>query len=394
MEALIIGAGMSGPVTAMALRQAGIEATVFEAYERSAEGVGAFLTVAVNGLAALRPLGLSEMVRAKGFDTPAMIARMSDGRRVAELPFGDPMPDGTGNQTITRSDLYGVLRDETVRRGVPIEYGRRLVDARTTADGVVATFADGGTARGDLLIGADGLHSVTRGLIDPLAPAPRYVPLQNTGGYATGVPVEGEPGVLNMIFGRRCFFCYVVAPAGEVWWFANPPQSREMSSAELAATTSDQWRARLRGLFAGEDFPALRLIDATEHIFSGWNTYDFPRVPTWHRDRMIIIGDAAHATSPAAGQGASMAFEDAVVLATCLRDLPDVPTAFTAYERLRRRRVERVVARGKRNGDGKALGPVGRAVLPTVIRLATRLAGKQSWLYDYRIDWDERVLPG
>ncbi|WP_414638650.1 FAD-dependent monooxygenase, partial [Actinophytocola sp.] len=102
---------------------------------------------------------------------------------------------------------------------------------------------------------------------------------------------------------------------------------------------------------AGEGFPAGEIIDATEHVFSGSNTYDFPTVPVWHRGRMIIIGDAAHATSPASGQGASMALEDAVTLAKCLRDLP---AAYTAYENLRRKRVERVVAQGKRNGDGKA----------------------------------------
>jgi 2-polyprenyl-6-methoxyphenol hydroxylase-like FAD-dependent oxidoreductase len=106
---------------------------------------------------------------------------------------------------------------------------------------------------------------------------------------------------------------------------------------------------------------------------------------------MIIIGDAAHATSPASGQGASMALEDAVTLAKCLRDLPDVPAAFAAYENLRRTRVERVVAQGKRNGDGKAMGRVGRLFLPVIFKFVARSATKQGWLYDHRIDWHERT---
>jgi FAD-dependent urate hydroxylase len=390
MKALIIGGGMAGPVTGMALKQAGIDSIVYEAYDRAADGVGAFLTLAVNGLAALRELDLHDLVRGKGFDTPAMIAEM-DGRQLVRFSFGDPLPDGTHNQTITRADLYGVLRDEAVRRGVAIEYGKRLVAAESTSDGVVATFADGTTATGDLLIGADGLRSVTRTLIDPDAPAPRYVPLLNAGGYARGVDLDGEPGVMHMFFGRRCFFSYVIRPDGEVWWFANPPQAREIPARELAAITPAQWRANLRDLFADDDFPALRVIDATEQIFSGWNTYDFPTVPVWHRDRMIIVGDAAHATSPASGQGASMALEDAVTLAKCLRDLPDVPAAFAAYENLRRTRVERVVAQGKRNGDGKAMGRVGRMFLPIIFKFVAKAANKQGWLYDHRIDWDERV---
>jgi 2-polyprenyl-6-methoxyphenol hydroxylase-like FAD-dependent oxidoreductase len=91
-------------------------------------------------------------------------------------------------------------------------------------------------------------------------------------------------------------------------------------------------------------------------------------VPTWHNDRMVIIGDAAHATSPSSGQGASMAIEDSIVLAKCLRDVPDTSAAFTAFEELRRNRVERVVRYGKRSGDGTA------------------------WMYDYRVDWNEPVV--
>jgi len=379
----------------MALAQVGIDATVYEAYDRGADGVGAFLTVAVNGLAALRPLGLTDLLRDKGFDTPSMVARMGDGRRVAEFSFGDPLPDGTRNQTMTRAAIYGALRDEALRRGVTVEYGRRLVAAEPTGHGVLATFADGSTAHGDLLIGADGLRSVTRRIIDPNAPAPRYVPLMNVGGYATGVEVDAEPGVFTMVFGRRCFLGYLLAPDGTVWWFANPSQERELSAGELAAITADQWRERLHALFADDAAPARALVDGTTELFTGWNTYDFPKVPVWHRDRMIIIGDAAHATSPSAGQGASMAFEDAVTLARCLRDLPDVPAAFAAYENLRRRRVERVVARGKRNGSGKALGPVGRALLPTFFRLLAKASGGgQNWIFDHRVDWDEPVPAG
>jgi FAD-dependent urate hydroxylase len=102
---------------------------------------------------------------------------------------------------------------------------------------------------------------------------------------------------------------------------------------------------------------------------------------------MIIIGDAAHATSPASGQGASMAIEDAVTLAKCLRDNKNAAAAFTTYESLRRDRVERVVAQGKRNGDGKTLGPVMRHVLPLVLKLYRPSEKSMDWLYGHRIDW-------
>ncbi|MBG0831107.1 FAD-dependent monooxygenase [Planomonospora sp. ID67723] len=385
-KALIIGGGIAGPVTAMALQRAGVEAEIHEAYDRGSEGVGAFLTLAGNGLEALRLLGLRDLVCDLGMDTPHM--EMSNGRGKLLASFRQP------GRTLKRSDLYRVLRDEAVRRGVRIHYGRRLDDASTTPDGVRAVFADGSTAEGDLLVGADGLRSRTRTIIDPAAPRARHVGLLNTGGFARGVTVPGEPGTSYFIFGRRCFFGYLIHPDGEVWWFANPPSPREPTREELAAITPEQWRARLTRLFKDDTGPMLDIIRATGHIPPGWNTYDFPTVPTWSNERMVIVGDAAHATSPSSGQGASMAIEDAVVLAKCLRDVPGLPGAFAAYERLRRDRVERIVAQGKRNGSGKAPGAAGAyvrdLVLPVIMR---RLAGKNAlgWMHDYRISWDDPV---
>ncbi|WP_020418383.1 NAD(P)/FAD-dependent oxidoreductase [Amycolatopsis sp. ATCC 39116] len=393
IKALVIGGGIAGPVTAMALRRAGIEATVYEAYNRGADGVGAFLTLAVNGVAALGALDLQAVVRDKGFATTKMSIGMGGKKPMAEFGFGAALPDGTGTHTIRRADLYDSLRDEAVRRGVPTEYGKRLVAAAPEAGGVTATFADGSTAHADLLIGADGLRSTVRTIIDPGAPPPRYVPLLNTGGYARGLRLDVEPGEMHMVFGRGCFYSYVVHPDGDVWWFANPRQPREQTREELAAVTADEWRARLLDLFAEDDGPARDLVTATDEIFAGWNTYDFPKVPVWHRNRMIIVGDAAHATSPASGQGASMAIEDAVVLAKCLRDAGDVHDAFTTYESLRRHRVERVVAQGKHNGDGKTLGPVMRHLLPLLFKLYRPGPEAMDWLYGHRIDWDSPVSP-
>src|SRR4030095_6299772 len=138
------------------------------------------------------------------------------------------------------------------------------------------------------------------------------------------------------VFGRRCFFGYMIHPSGEIWWFANPPSPREPSREDLLAVTSEQWRARLVDLFRDDTGPMLDIIAATTKIFPGWNTYDFPTVPRWHNDRMVIIGDAAHATSPSSGQGASLAIEDAIVLAKCLRDIAGTEAAFAEFERLRR----------------------------------------------------------
>ncbi|MCP2328532.1 2-polyprenyl-6-methoxyphenol hydroxylase-like FAD-dependent oxidoreductase [Hamadaea flava] len=387
--AAIIGGGVAGPVTAMALRQAGIEATVFEAYAHGAEGVGSFLTVAVNGQRALRELDLLDLVRKHGFDCPRFEFVSGKGKPLGGFPAAPTGPDGLTSRTVRRTDLYEALRDEALRRGVTVEYGKRLVDAERGGDGVTAVFADGTRFTADILVGADGLLSRTRELIDPAAPKPRYVPLLNTGGF-TRAAVPGEPGTMVMYFGRDAFFCHMLAPDGVVWWFANIPQVRELSPAELAAITPQQWRRRLIDTFAVDATPARAVVEATEQIALPWNTYDFPSVPTWHDDRMVLVGDAAHAAAPTSGQGASLAIEDALVLAKALRDAPDAATAFSAYERERRGRVERIVAEAKKLSSDKMPGPVGRlirdAVLPLVFAKRAK-SGGDDWVLSHEIHW-------
>jgi 2-polyprenyl-6-methoxyphenol hydroxylase-like FAD-dependent oxidoreductase len=392
-DALIIGGGIAGPVTAMALQRAGIKATVYEAYPTNAGAAGAFLTIAVNGLDALRTLDLHRQVMAAGFPTATIELFSGTGKRLGQVPIGGTLPDGTMTHTIKRADLYRILYEETLRRDIRIEHGKRLVAAESTPAGVVARFEDGTSATGDLLIGADGIHSRTRRIIDPAAPAPRHTGLGNIGGFTRTPIVASTAGAYVMIFGKRAFFGYTVSTSGDVWWFANPGSPRELSGEELAAMTSEQWKALLLDVFVGDAGPATQIIRGTTGMVLGTDQHDMPKVPTWYRGPMIIIGDAAHAASPSSGQGASMAIEDALVLAKCLRDVPDSARAFAAFEQIRRPRVERVVAFGARSSSSKAPGPLGRVVrdlvLPTMLKLFAKAS--QDWLYGYHIDWDARV---
>ena len=394
-RALIIGGGVAGPVAAMALQRAGIQAVVYEAYPQPAEELGSYLTVATNGLDALRAIEADKPVLDAGFPTPVNLLLSSGGRLLGTVSNGGRLPDGTVSHTIKRARLYRALHQEAADRGIRIEFGRRLVDAVVTADGgVTARFGDGAEATGDLLVGADGVHSVTRRIIDPAAPGGRYVGLVNFGGYTPQL-AAAEPGAWHMIFGRQAFFGYVVDPAGGTVWFANVPR-QPVSAAEREATAEEQWRRQLIDLFAADRGPAAELIAAGRLQLAGDNTHDLPKVPTWRRGPMVIIGDAAHAPSPTSGQGASMAAEDAVVLAKCLRDLPDVPRALAAYEGLRRRRVERIVADGARTGRTKTQGPVGRALsgilLPLVFRFLVTERSR-AWIYGHHLDWDAPVEP-
>ena len=279
--------------------------------------------------------------------------------------------------------------DEAARRGVRIEFGKRLADAIETADGrVVARFEDGSESVGDLLIGADGVHSRTRQLIDPAAPSGRYVGLTNFGGYTRDATLEAEPAAWHMLFGRRAFFGYLLDADGGAVWFANVPRA-QITPAERLSTSLDAWRQQLVDLFADDAGPAADLIRRGELELAADNTFDLPHVPVWHTDRMLVIGDAAHAPSPSSGQGASMAMEDALVLARCLREAAAVPDAFVAYERERRERVERIVAQGARSGGSKIPGRFGRVARDVMLRLLLRYVVTDkslAWMYDYRVE--------
>ena len=144
-----------------------------------------------------------------------------------------------------------------------------------------------------------------------------------------------------------------------------------------------------------DDSPAVEIIEATHTELKGWTTYDVPRVPNWHRGRMIVIGDAAHATAPSSGQGASLALEDAVLLARCLRDSASPEAAFGTFAGLRRDRVEKIVAEGNKWSNNKVAGPVARvvrdAMLPMVFKQMAKKGVRNGWVFDHHIDWTEKT---
>lgn len=391
-KALIIGGGIAGPVAAMALQKAGIDSVVYEAYPAGADDVGAFMTIMNNGFDALHAIDADKPVLEASFPADRALFWSGSGKQLGEAPIGGGSHGVYGPYTIKRAELYRVLHDEAARRGIKVEHGKRLDNVDTDLDhGVAALFEDGTRHEGDLLIGADGIHSATRVLIDPNAPEPRYTGTVVLCGYARRAPVDPMPGVYRMTYGKRVFFAYTTAPGGETWWFVNLP-GPELAKAELADTSLEEWKRRATALLRRDRSPASAIVAASEEIRAS-NGYDIASTPTWHTGRMIVIGDAAHAAAPNAGHGASMAMEDAVVLAKCLRDMPEITAAFRAYEEQRRERVERLVATSARMGGTATPGPIKRIIRDIAVR--KRLEGgprnTAEWLTQYRIVWEAKV---
>lgn len=371
MRLLVIGGGVAGPAVALAATRLGLDATVLERRPEVDPEEGSWFTVAANGLDALAVLGVLDEARALGH--PSRLNRMygATGRHLGDVTLGLPLDDGSVALTMKRSALAVVLGDAARGRGADVRLGCEVVSVHDEADGVRAVLADGSVVEGDVLVAADGVHSRVRRSIDPGAPGARYVGLTNFGGITSGTALGQEltPQAWHFVFGRRSFFGAHPLPTGDVVWFANVPRP-EIGREERAATTDEQWLALLAELVAEDAGPASALVAAGRLELAGDNTHDLPHVPTWWRGRTVLVGDAAHAPSPSSGQGASMALEDAVVLARSLaargRD------GLAAYEQARRRRVEAIVRAGARSSSAKIPGRVGRVPLETMLSLVFR----------------------
>jgi 2-polyprenyl-6-methoxyphenol hydroxylase-like FAD-dependent oxidoreductase len=394
--ALVIGGGIAGPVAATALAMAGIDAAVYEARmsdPASANGIGGSLALEPNGLAALRIVGCDDAVRAAAVPiTRSLMSIASKPGRVM------PTPQGLGpRQLIDRGALHRILRDRSERAGVRINNAKKLIRVEERKDGVTAHFADGSSASADVLVGADGVHSTVRRLIDADAPDARYLGLLGFEGIvddAVDDPATAclESGTMTFAFGRRAYYLYWKRPDGRIGWGANLPSPQYFTLKEARAIPADDWLAALRTAYA-DDVPGVRLAAETtsETLQAVGGLHIMPPVPHWHRNRMVLVGDAVHAPSNSTGQGASLAMESAIQLARCLRDMPDPSTAFAAYERLRRTRVEKIAARGARISHAKAPGPIAqrmmRLMLPAMLatmKIEKTMGDEQR----YTIDWD------
>jgi 2-polyprenyl-6-methoxyphenol hydroxylase-like FAD-dependent oxidoreductase len=388
--AIVIGGGIAGPVAAAALCKAVLEATVYEAYPAASNGIGSALALAPNGLAALGIIGADDAVRRIALPITATAMSVA-GKNLGALPTLKDLPP---LQMVDRGDLHRVLNDRAVACGVRFEYGKRLVGVDEAADSVTARFADGSTATADVLIGADGVRSTVRTLIDPDAPQAGYTGLLGFGGYVDA-KVDLSPGTMTFAFGSRAYYLYWTMPDGRVAWGANLPSPQYMSLADAREVPSGKWLRILRETYAG-DTPGEMLAERTtaDSLEILGAIHIMPPIPHWYCGRMVLVGDAVHAPSNSTGQGASLAIESAIQLARCLRDLPDALSAFAAYEGLRRPRVEKITKRGARLNHAKTPGPVARKMMQVIMPIAFKLMKPEKtlgWEQRYTIDWDAPV---
>jgi 2-polyprenyl-6-methoxyphenol hydroxylase-like FAD-dependent oxidoreductase len=351
MRVIVIGAGIGGLSTAIALRKAGLDVTV---YERAAEltEVGAGISLWANALRALDHIGAGDAVRAVSLDLVRSEFRVNDGRTTVASYQAAVFERRYGVAPFVamchRADLIAALGG-CLPAGV-VRCGHECVGVEQTADRVSARFANGHIDTADVLVGADGIKSVVRAQL--FGPEP-----QRYSGYTCwrGVcprPAALSPGDAGEWWGRGRRFGITTLPGDRVYWYTgfNAPAGQRAADEKAAVTEA----------FRGWADPVPELIASTPPAAVLRNdSFDRPPNMQWAKGRALLLGDAAHPTTPNLGQGGCMAIEDAVVLARCLKRGPDVPASLTAFVEERFARTTAVTNESWRLGrvgqwDGRA----------------------------------------
>jgi 2-polyprenyl-6-methoxyphenol hydroxylase-like FAD-dependent oxidoreductase len=325
-KTLIIGAGIGGLTSAIALRRAKFDVEVFERAPDLKE-VGAGIALSPNAMRVLKHLGLMQQVGERGTAIKAAVGYTWRGREISRLATN--LMD-VPSVCLHRADLQQALVSALPPNCVHL--GEQFVAFRQSAGNVTAHFASGRTATGDALIGADGLRSKVRAqLLNDGEPVYR--------GYQCwrGVCSLQTGDVLTETFGRGVRMGVVpLGQRGTAWWCC-------ANEAECVTDEPEGTKSKLMHWIAKWHRPIPDILSATdpkEIIKTG--IYDRRPKRRWSEGRATLLGDAAHPTTPNMGQGGCMAIEDAVVLARSMAEHSDVTTAFRSYERLRYARTARV----------------------------------------------------
>ncbi|MGW0160581.1 FAD-dependent oxidoreductase [Mycobacterium sp. NPDC003323] len=340
----VIGAGIAGLATAVALRRAGHEVQVVE--QRADTSAGAGISIWPNALAALDAIGLGDQVRDAGGRVSAGAVRWHDGRWLRR-PAADRMVHALGEPLVVihRAVLTAILAD-ALPSGV-VRHGVAAADLDVSPSGATITLGDGGRLATDAVVGADGVDSmVARRLNGDL---PRryagYTAWRGVAEYALDPDLAGETMGPGMEVG------HVPLGTRHTYWFATQraAQGRSAPDGELA---------HLHRLFADWADPIPALLAATDPAAVLRNDlYDRKRADRWARDRAVIVGDAAHPMRPHLGQGGCQGLEDAAILAALTTGDGDLSAAFQKFAQVRRRRVQRLVAESRTIGRMVNLRP-------------------------------------
>jgi salicylate hydroxylase len=380
---LIAGGGLGGLSAASFLLQAGHDLEVYEQAPQLEE-IGAGIQISANAMHALRHLGLEAEIRRVGVHPGAYVFRLHDTGEVIQrfaLAEEHERMHGAPYTQLHRADFHALLADKTRSLDAnAIRLGKRATDFSEDADGVTLHFADGSEARGDILIGADGLKSAVRRNIVGEVPA-NYT---GDAAWRITVPIERLPKpfleqVMSVFMGPGGHaVCYYVR-GGELMNFVGLHETDDV--LEESWTVKLPWE-QLKTDFAGWHPAIQAIIDAADKDQCyRWSLHNRLPIDNWSTARVTLLGDSAHATLPYLAQGAVMAIEDGAVLMRALQQESDIAAALQLYQRNRIERTSRVVLQSSANRRLFHLNT--EEAIRAEFAKRNEGADRNKWLYSY-----------
>jgi salicylate hydroxylase len=353
LKVAVVGGGIGGLVLALALRERGIS---FDVYEHASElrEIGAAVALSGNGTRELRRLGLGEQVEAVSVVPSALVIRRWD---TGEIIVDHPIGRGGAYEGRFGAPYYGVHRVALLEAladrlaGQGLNLGRRCVGVEERPGGAEVHFADGASSAADLVVGADGVHSVIR----PHVAGEVRGKFSGTVGYrglvaVADIPSLPDPTPLQFWAGPGRHLLHYAIDGGRTINF--------LAVVRVRKWTNPAWMEECAVADAVEAFagwhPAVTDMIGATNVGARWALHDLAPLERWHTDRVVLMGDAAHAMVPHQGQGANQTIEDAIVLADCLADVhatTDLASALQRYTDRRRRRTVAVQWLSRRTAD-------------------------------------------
>jgi 2-polyprenyl-6-methoxyphenol hydroxylase-like FAD-dependent oxidoreductase len=348
-KALVIGGGIAGMCAAIELRKRGVTVDLVE-IDAQWRVYGAGITISGPTLRAFKTVGVVDKIMDEGFCADGLDIYLANGAKIGHIETpriaGPEVPSGGG---IMRPVLARILSEATRASGTNVRLGVTFSKIHADGDGVSVSFTDGTTSRYDMVIGADGCHSKVRDVLFPNAPKPRFT------GQACWRAVVPRPAEIE---------CAAMFMGKDIKAGVNPVSREEMYLFFLDKRDKpdhiepEHWPAILRDELAEFSGPVAAIRDSitpqSRIIYRPLFALLLP--PPWHRGRSILIGDAAHSTTPHLASGAGIAVEDAVVLVEELERGGAIEQIFARFTERRFERCRLVVENSVRLGDIERTG--------------------------------------